>query len=92
MVLYNILLFCLVVFTKLMLPYEVQIVAGPSFVIINFTITFQISLSIHTPKSFSHVVSSSFTVCPVWLVIVYIEVYRRFRQQVKTYLPLLSNI
>ena len=23
---------------------------------------------------------------------VYIEVYRRFRQQVKTYLPLLSNI
>ena len=28
------------------------------------------SLSIHTPKSFSHVVSSSFTVCPVWLVIV----------------------
>ena len=30
------------------------------------------SLSIHTPKSFSHVVSSSFTVCPVWLVIVYV--------------------
>ena len=28
------------------------------------------SLSIHTPKSFSHVVSSSFTICPVWLVIV----------------------
>ena len=30
------------------------------------------SLSIHTPKSFSHVVSSSFTVCPVRLVIVYV--------------------
>ena len=30
------------------------------------------SLSIHTPKSFAHVVSSSFTVCPVWLVIVYV--------------------
>ena len=30
------------------------------------------SLSIHTPKSFSHVVSSSFTVCAVWLVIVYV--------------------
>ena len=25
------------------------------------------SLSIHTPKSFSHVVSSSFTVCPVFV-------------------------
>ena len=30
------------------------------------------SMSIHTPKSFSHVVSSSFTVWPVWLVIVYV--------------------
>ena len=30
------------------------------------------SLSIHTPKSFSHVVSVSFTVCPVGLVIVYV--------------------
>ena len=30
------------------------------------------SLSIHTPKSFSHVVSSSFNFFPVWLFIVYV--------------------